>query len=194
MNQQLSNLAEQVFHGYYRFFSLRDFLRAPESTSVRPWTMTTGIFIGIADVTQSGCRSTRHPVPASSIPSLIHRFAPRRSTDSASARPASVLGGIRAEPAARVLSSLYLAGAIDTWRVQPVRFAAPGRGLFIDPAVLPASRTFARSRERMRMRACMRALAGGYRRLSHVDSVRLPRARRGGYMPGVIYRGSFRRL
>lgn len=45
---------------------------------MRSRTVTTGIFIGIADVTQSGCRSTRHPVPASSIPSLIHRFASRR--------------------------------------------------------------------------------------------------------------------
>lgn len=77
--------------------------------------MATGIFIGIAGVTQSGCRSTRaYLFPASSIPSLIHRFASRRSADSASARwrrcsEASELN----RP---VLFSLYLAGAIDTWR------------------------------------------------------------------------------
>jgi len=135
-----------------------------------------------------------HPascVFASSIPSLIHRFISRRSADSASALVlAPMLRGIPSEPADPLFplsrrSDRHLA-------CNRCGFAAPGRRLFIDSAVLPASRMFAIAwANTCALRACVRA-CGRQRIPPTVRSTWLPRAQ--GDISGVIYRGSFRRL
>jgi len=134
-----------------------------------------GDFHRNVDVTQSRCRSTRHPVPTSSIPSLIHRFI-SRFADSASA--ASLVGAYaRRHPSWTGWSPLFPLSRRNDRHLACNRcgFAAPGRRLFIDSAVLPASCMFViawantcalHACVRACVRACVHAVARGYRRLS----------------------------
>lgn len=73
-----------------------------------------------------------------------------------------MLGGIRAEPSGPLFP---LSRRIDTWRATGAALPPLGRGLFIDPAYYLRALCL-RSRERMRVRACLHAFARGYHRLS----------------------------
>jgi len=125
-----------------------------------------GDFHRNVDVTQSRCRSTRHPVPTSSIPSLIHRFI-SRFADSASA--ASLVGAYaRRHPSWTGWSPLFPLSRRNDRHLACNRcgFAAPGRRLFIDSAVLPASCMFVIAwANTCALHACVRACVRACMRL-----------------------------